>query len=125
MHKCFFSGCADCNPGTITDYNFDLDDSDFLTFTSQHEFQAHEAVSLSESTPVNVQGRLRKHSSFWTGDLEASDFVREIVLYRYRIPFLANPAPVFRYNHQSALQNEQFVSEAIDELVTGLCSTSI
>ena len=25
---------------------------------------------------------------------------------------------IFCYNHQSALQNEQFVSEAIDELVT-------
>ena len=89
MHVCFFSGCVDCNPGTTTDYNFDLDDSDFLTFSCQHEFQAHEAVSLSESIPVNVQGRLKKHSSFWTGDLEASEFVSDIVRYRYRIPFLA------------------------------------
>ena len=118
----FFSGCVDCIPGTITVYNFVLDDSDFLTFSCQHECQAHEAVSLSESTPVNVQGRLRKHSSFWTGDLEASEFVRDIVRYGYRIPFLATPAPVFCYNHLSALQNEQFVFEAIDKVVTGVVS---
>ena len=51
-----FSGCVDCNAGTITNYNIDLDDSDFLTFSCQHEFQAHEAVSQSESTHANVQG---------------------------------------------------------------------
>ena len=78
-------------------------------------------MSLSETSPVNVQGRLREHSSFWTEELEASVFVRDIVHHGYHIPFLANPAPVFPYNHQSALQNEQFVSEAIDELVAGSC----
>ena len=78
-------------------------------------------MSLSETSPVNVQGRLRKHSSFWTEELEASVFVRDIVHNGYRFPFLATPAPVFRFNHQSALQNEQFVSEALDELVTGNC----
>ena len=53
----------------------------------------------------------------WTEELEASVFVRDIVHHGYRIPFLATPAPVFRYNHQSALQNEQFVFK----LVTGSC----
>lgn len=49
--------------------------------------------------------------------MEASVFVRDNVHHGYRIPFLATPAPVFRYNHQSTLQNEQFVSE----LDTGSC----
>ena len=73
MHKCFFSGCVDCNAGTIIDCNFDLDDSYFLTFSHQHELQAHEAMSLSESTLANVQGRLKKQSSFGRKDVEASE----------------------------------------------------
>ena len=71
--------------------------------------------------PVTVQGRLREHSKIWLSDLEASEFVEQIVQFGYRISFLALPAPIFHFNHQSALQNEEFVSSAIVELVKGGC----
>ena len=78
-------------------------------------------VPIAEVSSESVQGRLREHSSFWLNELEGSDFVRGIVQHGYRIPFLAYPAPVFRFNHQSALQNEQFVSSEIRDLVAKRC----
>ena len=75
-------------------------------------------INIAEASTESVQGRLKGHSSFWLNELEASDFVRGIVQHGYRIPFLAYPAPVFRFNHQSALQNEQFVSSEIGNLLT-------
>jgi hypothetical protein len=67
-------------------------------------------VPVAEAPSITVQGRLREHSDYWLTELEASDFVRGIVQHGYRIPFLARPPPVFHFNHQSALQNEKFVS---------------
>ena len=79
------------------------------------------ATAADGSTIVSVQGRLKEHSTFWLTNLEASEFVKEIVQFGYRIPFLALPAPIFRFNHQSALQSEEFVSAAIVELEKGGC----
>ena len=75
------------------------------------------------STIVTVQGRLREHSKIWLSDLKASEFVKQIAQFGYHIPFLASPAPVFRFNHHSghALQNEEFVSSVVVELVKGNC----
>ena len=78
-------------------------------------------MTTDGSTIVTVQGRLREHSKIWLSNLEASEFVKQIVQFGYHIPFLALPAPIFRFNHQSALQNEEFVSSAIVELVKGGC----
>ena len=51
-------------------------------------------MTADGSTIVTVQGRLREHSKFWLSNLEASEFVKQIVQFGYRIPFLALPAPV-------------------------------
>ena len=76
-------------------------------------------MTADGSTIVTVQGRLREHSKFWLSNLEASEFVKQIVQFEYRIPFLALPAPIFCFNHQSAWQNEEFASSAIVKLVGG------
>ena len=49
------------------------------------------ATAADGSTIVTVQGRLKEHSTFWLTNLEASEFVKEIVQFGYRIPFLALP----------------------------------
>ena len=79
-------------------------------------------VPIAEASTITVQGRLREHSDFsWLTELEASDFVKDIVQHGYCIPFLACPPPVFHFNHQSALQNDQFVSSEIRNLVEKGC----
>ena len=54
------------------------------------------AAAADGSTIVTVQGRLKEYSTFWLSNLEASKFVKQIVQFGYRIPFLALPAPIFR-----------------------------
>ena len=83
-----------------------------------------ESLPVKASEPVSVQGRLRKHSSFWFHDLEAPSFVRNIVLHGYHIPFIALPWPIFKCNHQPALGHSEFVSSAIDDLVDTSCMIS-
>ena len=78
-------------------------------------------MTADGSTIVTVQGRLREHFKIWLRNLEAYEFVKQTVQFGHCIPFLALPAPIFRFNHQSALQNEEFVSSAIVELVKGGC----
>ena len=80
-----------------------------------------EPIPQKKGETVSVQGRLRKHSSFWLNDLDASSFVRGIILHGYRLPFVVLPWPVFKLNHRSALQHEQFVSSAISELLEAGC----
>ena len=75
-----------------------------------------EPVPIEDSGPVSVQGRLHKHADFWLNELDASSFVKDIVLYGYRIPFVVLPWPVFKNNHRSALKHEGFVISAIEEL---------
>ena len=82
-----------------------------------------EPVPIGDSEPVSVQGRLRvcEHSRFWLEELEASSFVRDIVSNGYRIPFVRLPWPVYKSNHRSALEHQEFVSTAIKELVDSNC----
>ena len=80
-----------------------------------------EPIPQEKGQPVSVQGRLRKHASFWLNDLDASSFVKGIILHGYRLPFVALPWPVFKFNHRSALQHEQFVSSAIGDLLEAGC----
>ena len=68
-----------------------------------------------------MQGRLRSHFQFWLDELEPSPFVREVVLYGYRIPFIQLPDPVCYRHTKSAFAHSDFVEEAIQELVSTWC----
>ena len=89
-----------------------------ILFVAEHLL---ERVPFEDSEPVSVQGKLHKHAKFWLNDLEASSFVKYIVLYGYYIPFVVLPWPIFKCNHCSALEHEEFVTSAIDELVDTGC----
>ena len=118
----------DCgNVITITELDKAIVADDLLRAASAREFQkfdSQRAIDSSEPEQICVQGRLKEHSEFWLNELESSDFVKNIVQYGYRMPFLVLPAPVFKFNHQSAVMNKEFVSSAIDELVEGRCITA-
>ena len=82
-----------------------------------------EPIPRENGEVVSVQGRLRKHASFWLNDFDASGFIRGIILHGYRLPFAVLPWPVFKFNHRSALlkQHEHFVSSSIGELLEANC----
>ena len=69
----------------------------------------------------SVQGRLKKHASFWLNELEASKFVRDIITSGYRLPFIKFPPSIFQKNHRIALNNKSFVEQAIEELLKNKC----
>ena len=80
---------------------------------------------LEGPIPESVQGRLHENAKFWIEELESSSFVKDIILHGYRMPFTILPWPVFKFNHRSALVQEEFVSSAIEELlVTGCIASS-
>ena len=80
-----------------------------------------EPVPITESEPVSVHRKLHEHSSFWMEKLEESSFFRDIISHGYRIPFVELPWPVFKVNHCSALEHQEFVLRAIQELLDTNC----
>ena len=80
-----------------------------------------ESVLFEDSEQESVQGKLHKHASFWLNDLDAFSFVKDIVLHRYRMPYVVLPWPVFKFNYLSASQHEQFVLSAISDLLKAGC----
>lgn len=83
------------------------------------------STATSEQAVFSVQGRLRKYSRFWTDELEASQYVCDIVTSGYRLPFLAFPPAVCAKNSKSAIEHASFVAEAIQELLEAGCVTRV
>lgn len=86
------------------------------------EVEPASSSAMSQQPVISVKGRLRKNAKFWINDLQASEFVSDIVTSGYRLPFLAFPPAVCAYNHKSAFEYSAFVSEAIQELVETGCA---
>ena len=78
-----------------------------------HSSEFESASVLPQQPVVIVKGGLRKCAGFWINELDASQFVRDIVTAGYCLPFSANPPAVCANNHKSALENSTFVSEAV------------
>ena len=78
-------------------------------------------IVITESSFLYVQGSLRERSKFWKEELEASQFVLDIVTNGYLLPFIALPQEMVAKNHSSALKKSKFVSDSIDELVQSHC----
>jgi hypothetical protein len=67
-----------------------------------------------------VKGRLAKHIEFWM-NIGASDFVLDAIRNGYVIPFVNSPVSMYFKNNKSALDNSEFVDQAVSELVDSGC----
>ena len=69
------------------------------------------------ATPVqpSILGRLRKCIDFWRS-LEVSQFILNVIIQNYKIPFFHLPTPFSKANNASACNNS-FVSEAVNDLL--------
>ena len=67
-------------------------------------------------TPLQVKGRLRKHTAFWE-DIQAPAFTIECIQDSYKIPFSQTPPRASFANNRSALQHQAFVTDSINELL--------
>ena len=71
------------------------------------------AVDLTYSS---VRGRLRKFVDFWR-TLEVSQFILNVIMQGYKIPFFQLPTPFVKRNNTSARENSDFVSQAVSDLL--------
>jgi len=71
------------------------------------------AVDLTYSS---MRGRLRKFVDFWC-ILEVSQFILNVMMQGYKIPFFQLPTLIAKRNNTSARENSDFVSQAVDDLL--------
>ena len=63
-----------------------------------------------------VKGSLRRNIDFWK-EIGTSRFILDVIENGYKLPFITRPDPVWLRNNRSSLSHQEFVSQAILELV--------
>jgi hypothetical protein len=92
---------------------------EFENFLSQVQFLEKLDISCSKDFK-GVKGRLAKHIEFWM-NIGTSDFVLDTIRNGYVIPFVNPPVSMYFKNNKSALDNSEFVDQAVSELVDSGC----
>ncbi len=97
------------------DFNFDdyFGDKSREQDLDRGEYRAGSGVSEEAK---KVIGSLRRNSEAWV-ELGANKFILDIVKTGYKIPFYRTPDPASFRNNRSALNEREFVNEAISELL--------
>lgn len=70
-----------------------------------------------ESETKSVKGKLKPKVNFWKNVLNAPNYILDIIRHGYFLPFLDIPEGSSSTNNQSALDNHDFVSESLRELL--------
>lgn len=119
------------NDDTINDKYFDFVswcdwdnelDSDIDIFLKQVDYL--EKQNLSFSVVKGVKGRLAKNIAFWE-KIGANSFVLDTIRNGFVIPFIESPNSMHKSNNRSAVQNSDFVTSAIDDLVSSGCAVQV
>ncbi|XP_062621080.1 uncharacterized protein LOC134282689 [Saccostrea cucullata] len=111
------------NRASNTEREFDLVEDKYLTeniyFDSSHFSECYE---YKENGKVCVRGRLKDHILFWK-NIDTCKFILDTIEFGYKIPFYSLPQARFSKNNKSALQEDEFVRGAIEDLLdNGLIS---
>jgi hypothetical protein len=100
--------------------NYEFSNSyEFENFLSQVHFLEKLDISCSKDFK-GVKGRLAKHVDIWM-NIGASDFVLDTIRNGYVIPFVNPPVIMYFKNKKYALDNSEFVDQAVSELVDSGC----
>ena len=78
-------------------------------FTTDYEYEQGQKQIL-------VKGRLKEHVKFWVEN-GASEFIIDTIKNGYKIPFITRPDRSVANNNKSALNNSDFVQQAINDLL--------
>jgi hypothetical protein len=71
-----------------------------------------------------VKGRLAQNIKFWE-KIGANNFALGTLRKGYVIPFLENPAKMFKKNNRSAMKNAEFVDQTVNELIVSGCAIEV
>ena len=86
-----------------------VDNVDYDCDADQFEFEACEQITC-------VKGRLKEHVKFWE-EIGANEYILSVIKNGYKIPFVNTPPSSKIKNNKSAMDNSDFVTEAISELI--------
>ena len=86
-----------------------VDASDLCSDVISPEYQ--KGVSI-----VKVKGSLKRNVAFWE-HIGASRFIRDTIVYGYKIPVIYTPPAASFGNNRSAIQHSEFVEQAISDLL--------
>ena len=113
------------NDKYFSDFSINLQDN---SINSSYFVLLEQIRFLENSQTVNenkgVKGSLARNSVFWEY-INAPEFVLDIVKTGYVIPFNETPPRLFSKNNQSALKHADFVTEAIEDLVSNGCAKKV
>ena len=70
-----------------------------------------------DDSALKVRGRLRKDIKFWK-EIGASNMILRVIEQGYLLPFVVLPQRASFANHQSAVKNDKFVMQAINDLLS-------
>ena len=80
----------------------------------------HQPVEVG-SQILDVQGRLKKSLDFWINTLNAPVTITGWIKEGYKLPLVSLPPVFTQPNHMSALSDNQFVNQSLDELLAHRC----
>ena len=78
-------------------------------------------VCQEEEQVLRVQGRLTKCIAFWEHELKAPSPVLECIRVGHKLPLLSVSGVYYNCNANSALEENEFVKTALEELVQNCC----
>ena len=83
----------------------------------KYSFNRYDYVAPTPSSTPNVLGRLRDRVDRWE-EMGASEFILQTLRHGYKLPLIDNPERKCFKNNKSALRNQDFVDQAIEELLS-------
>ena len=100
--------CYDCS-----EHSQDRDKFDFNSLVDDLDYHEYEQGA---NLNITVAGRLKTDIEFWRS-IGCNEFILNLIEEGYRIPFHSSPPVSFANNNKSALTHQDFVQEAISELL--------
>ena len=76
---------------------------------------------LSKQATTVVRGRLREHVEFWREVIKAPAYIIDCIQDGYKLPLYSEPPPHEQSNSVSAFKYNDFVTEAVAELLHNGC----
>ena len=70
---------------------------------------------------IQVQGHLKRHIEYWEQVLKAPDHIIESIWDGYVLPLFSAPSPYMGCNHKSAVEQNEFVTGAVLDLLAANC----
>ena len=80
-----------------------------LSLDNKFEYQ-------SNCKSPSVKGSLKEHYNFWA-EIGSNQYILDVIQNGYRLPLITTPESCHLKNNRSALDNGEFVKEAINELL--------